>query len=254
MYEKKDNVLKRYLFRTMRDPVLIYLTLIMISIMYHYRSNLALVYGLFTYIGGWFVFRIFDFIQKHKFIGSIAYCALGAAILTAARMSINKGHENYPIIFGLWFLSPQDAVEYNQWYTLAIYFLFFMFMASVIYYFTRVRYRIFMNFLIFIIPFAIFGKEYEQMPTIYIILLSVGYVLLMARFRQFQDNDDTKVVCRSEIWKPLVVYAVVFASIAALFPKPAIEADRNYIESLINAEQLTDRLDAMLNVFRDTST
>ncbi len=254
MYEKKDNVLKRYLFRTMRDPVLIYLTLIMISIMYHYRSNLALVYGLFTYIGGWFVFRIFDFIQKHKFIGSIAYCALGAAILTAARMSINKGHENYPIIFGLWFLSPQDAVEYNQWYTLAIYFLFFMFMASVIYYFTRVRYRIFMNFLIFIIPFAIFGKEYEQMPTIYIILLSVGYVLLMARFRQFQDNDDTKVVCRSEIWKPLAVYAVVFASIAALFPKPAIEADRNYIESLINAEQLTDRLDAMLNVFRDTST
>lgn len=111
-----------------------------------------------------------------------------------------------------------------------------------------------MNFLIFIIPFAIFGKEYERMPTIYIILLSVGYVLLMARFRQFQDNDDTKVVCRSEIWKPLAVYAVVFASIAALFPKPAIEADRNYIESLINAEQLTDRLDAMLNVFRDTST
>lgn len=111
-----------------------------------------------------------------------------------------------------------------------------------------------MNFLIFIIPFAIFGKEYERMPTIYIILLSVGYVLLMARFRQLQDNDDTKVVCRSEIWKPLAVYAVVFASIAALFPKPAIEADRNYIESLINAEQLTDRLDAMLNVFRDTST
>ncbi|MBP7186543.1 MAG: hypothetical protein KBA55_07255 [Ruminococcus sp.] len=254
MFEKKNNLLKSKIFRTLRDPVLIYLTFIMISIMYHYRSSLALVYGLFTFIGGWLVFRVFDFIQKHKFIGFIAYCALGAAVLKGVRWSINKGHENYPIIFGLWFLSPQDAVDYNQWYTLAIFLLFFMFMASVIYYFTRVRYRIFMNFLIFIIPFAIFGKEYEQMPTIYIILLSVGYVLLMARFRQYQDDENTKIVCRNEIWKPLAVYAVIFAAASALIPKPAIEADRNYIETLINAEELTDRLDAMLNVFRDTST
>ena len=253
MYEKKDVSLRRKLFRTLRDPVLIYLTLIMISIMYHYRSSLALVFGMFTYIGGWLVFRVFDYIQKHKFLGSVAYCALGAAVLTAVRLSINKGHDNYPISFALWFLSPQDAVDYNQWYTLAVYFLFFMFMASVIYYFTRVRYRIFMNFLIFIIPFAIFGKEYERMPTVYIILLSVGYVLLMAIFRQYQDDDKTQVVCRNEIWKPLAVYAVIFAAASALVPKPAIEADRNYIETLINAEQLTDRLDAMLNVFRDTS-
>ena len=66
----------------------------------------------------------------------------------------------------------------------AFYLLFVLFMGSVIYYFTRVRYRIFMNFLIFIIPFSIYGKEYEKMPTLFIILLAVGYILLMVYYRQ----------------------------------------------------------------------
>ena len=111
-----------------------------------------------------------------------------------------------------------------------------------------------MNFLIFIIPFAIYGKEYEQMPTLFIITLAAGYVLLMVRFRQLQDTENSKVVCRNELWKPVAVYTALFAAVAAIVPKPYIEADRTVLETLINADELTDRLDAMLNVFRNTNT
>ena len=248
------NTLKKFLFGTLLDPVLVYTALIMTSIMYHYHSSLSLVYGLVTYIGGWMVFRLFDYINKHKLIGSMAYIALCSLIMVIVKWCADKGEKDYPIPFSLWFFTPQDAVEYNKWYTIAIFAAFFIFMTSVIYYFTRVRYRIFMSFLIFIIPFAIYGNEYEKMPTVYIILLAVGYVILMAVFRQFSNTKDTEVVCRQEIWKPLAVYAAVFAAAAALVPKPAIEADRDYIETLINADELTDRLVSMLNVFRDTST
>ena len=249
-----ENTLKQFFVRTLTDPVLLYTTLIMMSIMYHYRSSLTFVYGAVTYVLGWLVFRLFDFINKHRLIGSVGYIALGAASLFVMRASIDKGHENYPIIWALWFLTPQDAVEYNKWYTIAVYVMFFMFMASVIYYFTRIRYRIFMNFLIFIIPFAIYGKEYEQMPTLFIITLAAGYVLLMVRFRQLQNTENSKVVCRNELWKPVAVYTALFAAVAAIVPKPYIEADRTILETLINADELTDRLDAMLNVFRNTNT
>ena len=135
--EKKEFSFKTFMKRTMSDPVLLYTALIMMSIMYHYRSSLTLVYGIVTYIIGWFLIRLFDFVDKHRFLGALAYGAVGVLSLMCMRACINKGHENYPILWGLWFLTPQTAVQYNKWYTIAVYILFFMFMISVIYYFTR---------------------------------------------------------------------------------------------------------------------
>lgn len=252
--EKKHLSAKAFLLRTLADPVLIYEAVTMTAIMYHYRSALAIPYGIGAYVVGWLVFRIFDFINKHKLLGFAAYIALFIMFIFGVRASIKIGQSGYPISWGVWFLSPQDTVEYNSGYTFAIYLLFLIFMLSVIYYFTRVRYRIFMNFLIFIIPFAIYGKEFEKMPTIYIILLCVGYVMMMIYFRELRGDENTEIVVKDEVWKPVAVYAVVFAVAAAVVPKPAIEADRTVLETLISAEQFTDRLVSMLNIFRDSTS
>ena len=252
--EKKHLSAKAFLLRTLADPVLIYAAVTMTAIMYHYRSALAIPYGIGAYVVGWLVFRIFDFINKHKLLGFAAYIALFIMFIFGVRASIEIGQSGYPISWGVWFLSPQDTVEYNSGYTFAIYLLFLIFMLSVIYYFTRVRYRIFMNFLIFIIPFAIYGKEFEKMPTIYIILLCVGYVMMMIYFRELRGDENTEIVVKDEVWKPVAVYAVVFAVAAAVVPKPAIEADRTVLETLISAEQFTDRLVSMLNIFRDSTS
>lgn len=250
----KNTDLKSFLLKTLLDPVLIYAAVAMTSIMHHYRSQLALVYGIAAYISGWLIYRLFDFINRHKLIGAAAYIALFVLFIFGTQSAIDEGSYNYPVSWGVWFLTPQDSLKYNSWYTLAIYLLFLIFMLSVIYYFTRVRYRVFMNFLIFIIPFSIYGKEFEKMPTVYIILLSVGYILLMVYFRQLYDNEKTVIVAKDEAWKTVAVYAVIFAVAAAVIPKPAIEADRTILETLISAEQFTDRLVEMLNVFRDTTS
>ena len=260
---KKNSDLRSFLLRTLLDPVLWYTVLIMVALMFHYRDRVkednegyffAAKWGIVTYIVGWLLFRIFDYMQKHHIIGIGIYGALMAVFGFGIRASIDKGAEDYPISWLLWFLTPQDSVDYNSWYTLGFFILFFLFMASVIYYFTHVRYRIFMNFLIFIIPFAIYGKEYEKMPTLFIIFLAVGYILLMVYYRQLKDTETTEFVGRKRSWKVIAAYAMAFASVAAIFPKPKITADRSYLETLINADKLTDRLDAMLNVFRNTSS
>ena len=59
---------------------------------------------------------------------------------------------------------------------------------------------------------------------------------------------------RRKSWKPIAVYAVIFAAAAAIFPKPAVVADRTVLETLIDADQFTDKLNAMLDVFRDTTS
>ena len=262
-YKKFD--LKAFLLRTLTDPVLWYTVLIMTALMYHYRDRdtvksdnqgyfFAVGWGICTIFIGWIMFRIFDYMKKHNFIGFFIYTALVIVFGAGVRAAINTGRENYPVLWGLWFLTPQDSLEYNFWYVTAFYLLFVLFMCSVIYYFTRIRYRIFMNFLIFIIPFSIYGKEYEKMPTLFIILLAVGYILLMVYYRQLTDTETTLFVERRKSWKPIAVYAVIFAAAAAIFPKPVVEADRSILETLIDADQFTDRLNAMLDVFRDTST
>ncbi len=246
--------IKNFLLRTFADPVLIYTAVIMSSIMFHYREELALAYGISAYFMGWLIFRLFDFMKKHKIIGGLAYIIIAFGFLNVFGQIVNKGNENYPISFMLWFITPQDSLQYNKWYTLAMFVFFFIFMASVLYFFTRVQYRVFMTFLIMIIPFAIYAKEYEVMPTRYIIALAVGYIVFMMYFRQLSDNKDTVVVDKAESWKSGIIFTAVFAIIASVIPKPAVEADRSYLETLINADAFTDRLNAMLNVFRDTAS
>lgn len=252
--EKNERTRREFLIRTFADPVLIYAVIAMTAIMNHYRSSLTVVYGITAYAAGWLIFRLFDYINKHHVIGFFAYILLAGGFIAASSKAISAGSENYPISWGLWFLTPVDAVQYNKLYTLAVFMLFLIFMLSVIYYFTRVRYRMFMNFLILIIPFAIYGKENEEMSTGFIIALCIGFVLILANFRQLSDNSGAVVVDKPEVWKSATVFTVIFAIISTLVPKPEIEADRTMIETMINADALTDRFMEMLNVFRDDST
>lgn len=253
--EKKTTGLKSLLTRYLCDPVLIYTVITMTSIMYHYRDTmLTAVYALASLVIGALIFRLFDFMMGHRVIGSAAYIALLYVFIQTALLCTDKGAEDFPISFGVWFITPQAAVEFNSWYTFAIFLLFMFFMSSVIYYFTRVRYRIFMGFLIFIIPFAIYGKEAEQMPIVFIILMAVGYIMLLVYFRELRDSDTVVIANKKETWRSVGIYALLFAAIAAVVPKPKVDADRSFIESIISAERFTDRLVAMLGNFRETSS
>ena len=253
--EKKTTGVKFLLVRYLCDPVLIYTVIVMTSIMYHYRDTmLTVAYALASLMIGALIFRLFDFMMSHKVIGTAAYIGLLYVFIQTAVLCAEKGAEDYPISFGVWFITPQAVVDFNSWYTVSMFLLFMMFMSSVIYYFTRVRYRIFMGFLIFIIPFAVYGKEAEKMPIAFIILMAVGYIMLLVYFRQLKDSDTVVVKVKKETWQSAGIYALLFAAIAAVVPKPQVETDRTFIESLISAEQFTDRLMAMLGNFRDESS
>lgn len=250
----EKSSLKKKLFSIFGDNVLIYNVLLIMAVMYHYKSSLTLVFGFIALIMTAIMFKIFDFIAKHKLIGPVIYIVILFLGMFLTKVFIDNGAENYPVDFMVWFLTPQDALEYSSWYTFAMFVLMTGFFTSVVYYFTKVRYRIFMGFLIFIIPFAVYGKEYEKMPVYFIIALAMMYFITMVNYRQMISDGNVKIVDKGEMWKCTLVFALVFGSAAAILPKPTVKEDRTVLETLINADQFTDKLLKTVSVFIDTTS
>jgi len=233
------------------DSSLIYTVLLVTSVMYYYRSVLTHLWIVLSFLAVMILFKIFDFIAKHKFTGPLIYIAVFICGIYAIAKSIQKGAESYPINFLLWFITTQDALDYSKWYTIAVFIFFTGFFASVVYYFTKVRYRISMSFLVFMIPFIIYGKESRQMPALLIILLCIIFAVNMIHFNNIRNGDDSITVGKSGIFQSSVIYILAFGITASLLPKPKITADRTYLESLINMDAFTDMLISKINIFNN---
>ncbi len=236
------------------DNVLIYTVLLITSVMYYYRSSLTLLWFLISLVLVKLIFMIFGFMEKHKLLGTLIYMALFTGGMYLIGMAIKTGRKKYPISFILWFITTQDALEYSKWYTIAVFIFCVGFFASVVYYFTKIRYRMSMSFLVFMIPFVIYGKESRQMPAVLIILLSVLFIVNAIIFNNIRNGDDSEKVGRKNIFQSILVYVMSFGIIASLFPKPNIKEDRTYLESLINMDAFTDMLISRLNVFNTESS
>lgn len=250
----ESKSLKNILCSIFGDSVLIYTTLLITAVMYHYNSSYTALYGIIAFFISAGLFKVFDFIAKHKYLGLLIYIIMFAIGIMAVKYCVDIGGSSYPISFGIWFLTPQDVLEYSFWYTIAIYILMTGFFTSVVYYFTKVRYRIFMSFLIFIIPFAIYGKEYEKMPVYFIIILAMLYFVTMINYRQINSNDpEIQIVNKSGLWKTTFVFALVFTSFASVFPKPHIQEDRTILETMISANDFTERLMKSISMFTNVS-
>ncbi|MBR4627995.1 MAG: transglutaminase domain-containing protein [Ruminococcus sp.] len=259
--ENKRSPVADYLIKTVFDPVLWYTVIALSAIMYHYYDLYAFRFTVAAFAVSYTLFRLFDYINKHRLIGTVLYIAAGYLFFAATQEFISRGYQYYEKLmnnrsmsYGLWFITPQLALDYNVWYSCATFMLFSFFMCSVIYYFTRIRYRVFMSFLIFMIPFIIYGKEYELMEIPYVVLLLTGYIFLMVYCRQLRGDAETVVVRKKQLFASAGVFTVIFAIIASVVPKPQIKEDREAIETLIAAEKFTDRLVATLSAFRGTSS
>ena len=171
----RQHPVMRWQLNPQRIPLLFAVTIIS-GIFYHYAPRFTVVWIVLSLllIGG--LFRLFDYVKQHNFIGGILYCISGLAFLLAAREFWTIGYDapffgpqdlNYQISFFVWFLTPQSVLQTEYpGFTIALFLLFTFFIASITYYFTLVRYRVLMSFMVMIFPFAIYAKENETMPVV----------------------------------------------------------------------------------------
>lgn len=303
-----EHPVLRRLIQPKRIPLLFSVTIVA-GIFYHYAPRLTWLWILLSLLIQAPLFRLFDYVKKHPFIGGIAYVMTGAAFVAVAAVLIQIGQDmppfapsdpNRQLDFLVWFLTPQSVLTTTAYeggaaetvstamrllsteylgYTLALFALFTMFIATTAYYFTLVRYRVLMSFVVMIFPFAIYAKENETMPVPSIIILLVCYFAVMIYCRQAHGEDSEVVqkyepdaVSRLSMPQKKSAYAKVkpelldgtFFNAAGIFmaaatililviPKPQVEADRAIFDSLLDFSALSDVLMNAISAFSDSS-
>ena len=304
----QEHPLLRRLIQPKRIPLLFSVTIVA-GIFYHYAPKLTWLWIILALVIQALLFRLFDFVKKHPLIGGIAYVMTGALFLAAAFGLIRLGFDT-PLLapedprkqldFLVWFLTPQSVLTTGSYengaaevvstslrllsteylgYTLALFLLFTMFIATTAYYFSLVRYRVLMSFVVMIFPFAIYAKESETMPVLSIIILLVCYFAVMIYCRQAHGEDSEVVqkyepnaVSRLSMPKKKSAYAKVkpeildgsFFNATGIFmaaativvlmlPKPEVEADRAIFDSLLDFSALSDTLMDAISAFTESS-
>lgn len=231
------------------DPVQLYCIFLMMTVMQYYHSSMNWLYTVISVFLSFVLMRLFDFVNSHKWLGPLAYAGSALAGLLVVREIVQMGEQSYPITFLVWFLTPQSVVDFSLWYTIAIYLLMTYFLLSAVYYFSKVRCRMFMQFIVMMIPLCLYAKEGAKMPALLTILLLSSYFLLIVFCRQIRCTDGVQYVRRMQSGISIAEYVLAFSILAAVFPKPNITANRQFIDNAMGNSTISDRLMSAISMF-----
>jgi len=253
LQELTQTPVAKFLKKIIGDPVQLYAVFLITTVMYYYHSEMNWLYTVLAVFISWVMMRLYDFIAKHKRIGPLTYLVYMFAGLRIVGMITNWGQRSYPISFLVWFLTPQGVTTFSALYTIAIYLLMLGFLTSVVYYFSKIRYRMSMQFLIMLIPLSLYAKEGIQMPAILVIILLASYFLLMIYCRQLHNPEEIRYLPSFQGNVSIAFYVLAFSIVAAIIPKPTLTADREFIENAMSYSTWSDVLMNAISMFTDTT-
>ncbi|MBE6847149.1 MAG: transglutaminase domain-containing protein [Ruminococcus sp.] len=279
---------------------LLYSVLVVTSIFYHYGSEYTLLWFVLSVILQWGLFKLLRFVDRHHLVGGALYVVVGVLIILAVQVCITVGgdHSMFGGIFApqgtdvslsfmVWFLTPQSVINaFYGPYTVALFLLFTLFISTITYYYTYIRYRTLMSFSVMCFPFTIYAKEAEIMPVAFIVALFVMYFVVMILCRQLHCGDEKIIhphnpkavrytlpepesvirvnakelieMPRPElvgkgIWKGAALFVGAATILVLLLPKPSITADNSYVETLLEFSSFSDYLMNAISGFSDSS-
>lgn len=233
---------------------LIFGIFIVISFMHNYDDNLTLLFLIISVIIQGAIYIFYNFISKKgkvlqyvSILGSFSILGIATIIL------INSSGD--ALDFFIWFISTQDVVEYSSSYIFILLIGLNVFIASTVFYFTQIKYRLFVTFLLMLIPFSIFAKENDVMPIRFLLPLIVLYFAMLITCGQniLYSNEKVKTIQNMSYIKSIGSFILSFILVISLIPKPQIRTNREVFENLITANTLTDFLLSQLSGFTDTS-
>ncbi len=253
LQELSQNSVIQFLKKLIGDPVQLYAVFLVTTVMYYYHSGMTWLYTIIAVVISWLMMRFYDFVARHKWIGPLTYLVYLFAGLEIVGMMTEWGQQSYPISFMVWFLTPQGVVTFSGWYTASIYLLMLGFLTSAVYYFSKIRYRMSMQFLIMLIPLSLYAKEGLQMPAVLVMILLASFFLLMIYCRQMHNQTEIRYLPSFHGSMSIAVYVLCFSILAAIVPKPAVTADREFIENAMSYSTWSDVLMNAISMFTDTT-
>lgn len=236
--------------------VLLSLTIIMVC-MYVYCGSEPLLYTelmVLSVVIQVFVFSLYTHIAKKSTILRFV-SVLGSffCICMLIVIAVKSGKNTSSVEFFIWFLSPQGLVEFSVSYIIAIYIIINFFISSTIYYFSAVRYRMIMTFIITVIPFAFYRKEGEEVPVMFAFLLLMMYVALLIHCRHTNLKSNQKMIADSGYRRSIVIFLTASSLIALIIPKPELKVDNSWANYILEYQDFTNYMFEKLGIVSDTA-
>lgn len=236
--------------------ILLSLTIIMVC-MYVYCGNEPLLYAelmALSVVIQVFAFSMYSSIAKKSTLLRFV-SVLGAffCICLLIIIAVKSGKNASSVEFFIWFLSPQGLVEFSVSYIIAIYIIINFFISSTIYYFSAVRYRMIMTFIITVIPFAFYRKEGEEVPVMFAFLLLMMYVALLIHCRHTNLKSNQKMIIDSGYRKSILIFLTGASLIALIIPKPELNIDNSWANYIFEYQNFTKYMLEKLGIVSDTA-
>ena len=188
------------------------------ALSYLYLKSCLNLYALLTAGLSLLFFAAFDFISRHKKVGSFIYAAIMAAVLVLIDVIMTFARNKTEFIE--WFLTGAATVDTNVEYMLTLVLFFTFFISSTVYYFTHITYRISILTLIALIPCAIYVKASQQIPAVYSVLLAASDILLYLYHYKTTAVSGVSKHGKAAAVTGYVDFAAAALLIAVLIPKP----------------------------------
>lgn len=123
------------------------------------------------------VFLLCEFVNRHHIIGGAAFTILTIAdMLLFFRLVFAN---DWGSGFQTWFFSGAELADTKMTYLLAILVSFVPFFGTVVFYFTRVLYRMVFLTVISLIPCALYVKVLSEIDNVYISIIAILNVILL---------------------------------------------------------------------------
>lgn len=208
----------------------------MSSIVYCYTKADAFVYSVVALLYEVLLFFLLDKLYnlKHKKIRGLIYTPilLAAAYLTVSAIygiTLRTG-----VTFSSWFYGVSQDINLD-YLTVLIFGCGFIY-VSMLYYFTRVRYRSIMTLMLAIIPLAIYAKRLDVINSGYLAFIIFSYLAVMVHNRQTNAESGVTVVADRAYVVSLLAFVGIVTIIVSVIPKPTgfsvQEKDSGYLDSL----------------------
>ena len=187
---------------------------------YEQRWLFSLIFGAASVL----LFLLFDRLVKHKFLGTLLYLAMlgGAGYLGSVMM--RQGWRATGVMFTDWFYLNRDTAGFNLYYFLMVYIFGGFFLISIIYYFTRIRFRSLGLMLCLLFPFVIYAKRADLMSSFQVALIITVFLAIVVHERQ--QHADRNIKSHRDI--SYIVSVALFVSfagaLAMLIPKPTVRS------------------------------
>ena len=237
LIKRKDSLLtacRKYLLPLMLSYAVMR---IIIKTYFDFYSTAFIAIGI-VYMAA--LFFVYEKIKPKKIIRGIVFLLLGAVVVGISALLINIGQKQSGMWFMNWFYVSGGAAGRVDAYSGAVFTFFCFFIASMVYYFSMIRFRASGLMLAVILPFIIYGKRAMSIASFDMVLMVTVYLALIIHGKLTADDVKHDTVFNYSYVIACLVFVTFVGMITMFVPKPKItsylENNRNFFDFRVNSD------------------